>query len=74
MSQSHHRNPDANHHKTPAVIGRPLSPVYTVLRRVPQLTGDPEHAVARGESTGDVVALFYRPEDAREYVQWKNQT
>ena len=42
---------------------------YTIVRRVPQLTGDPEYAVVE-ECSGraEAIALFFADDRAREYV------
>ena len=73
MNQSHERSAGSRQNSAPDVIAHPATPArYHVLRRAPQLTGDPEHAVCRGEQRGEVVALFFSVEAAAEYCGWKN--
>lgn len=45
-------------------------PHYTIVRRVPQLTGDAEWAVIEDGSgkPAEAVALFFSPAKAQEYV------
>ena len=43
---------------------------YIIIRRVPQLEGDPECAVVEdGGGRADVVALFYADRRAVEYIE-----
>lgn len=67
---SHHRSdaPGA-HHNTPAkCLAHAESTDFAVLRRAPQLTGDPEFAVCAGNNC---VALFFTEAEAKLYCRWR---
>ena len=77
MNASHHRraDPGAPHNHKPTLIAKAQPRKFSVLRRAPQLYGDPEHAVAAdGESVAQVLALFFSEDDARAYAAWRNLT
>ena len=62
-------DPDAPHQRASHVIAHAQSREFTVLRRAPQLTGDPEHVVCAGS---DAVAHFFQEADALAYANWRN--
>ena len=49
---------------------------FKVLRRNPQIEGDPTFAVAcSGSGTNaELAALFYSEIDAQDYARWRNRT
>jgi len=68
---SHKRGAGGRQNIRPSVVARSAAGPYRVLHRTPQLPGDPEHAVCRGESSGECVALFFGEQDAAEYCTWQ---
>lgn len=72
MNPSHHRSeePGAEHHSPPVCHAQSQSTKFAVLRRVPQLLYDPEHAVCAGS---EAVALFWNEEAANKYARWRNE-
>ena len=68
----HKRGSGSVRKTTDKVIARHCGGSYSVLRRVPQVYGDPEHAVCRGESIGEIIALFFDAETAAEYCESQN--
>lgn len=72
MTRSHKRGAGGRLNARPSVVGNSPSGSYRILHRTPQMPGDPEHAVCRGEQAGDCVALFFGPTDASDYCKWKN--
>ena len=67
---SHHRSDvPGTHHNTPSkCLAHAESTDFAVLRRAPQLAGDPEFAVCAGNNC---VALFFNEDDARLYARWR---
>lgn len=73
MTNSHKRGKGGRLNRAPVVIAHAQAGRYQVLHRVPQVQGDPEHAVCRGEQSGLIIALFYQAEDAAWYCRWRNE-
>ena len=46
---------------------------FGVVRRVPQLNGEPEWVVYAGERYAESIGHFFSQMDAEQYADWKNQ-
>ena len=70
--KSHKKGAGGRYNRSPHIIIRSPGRTYQVLPRVPQYPGEPEHAVSRGEASGEVVALFFNAVEASNYARWQN--
>ena len=70
--KSHKKGDGSRQNRSPYVLIRPPGRTYQVVHRNPQYPGDPEHAVARGDASGEVIALFFNALEASNYAKWQN--
>ena len=71
MILPHYRSavPGSRHNSPPNCMAHAASTDFKVLRRAPQLAGDPEFVVCAGNNS---VALFFDEEVANAYCLWRN--
>jgi hypothetical protein len=72
VTRYHKRGAGTRLNARPEIVGKAQTGSYSVLRRVPLAIGDPENAVCRVETSGEIVALFWGTTDAVDYCAWKN--
>lgn len=58
-------------HRHPVIppVLTPREKRWILVRRVPQLTGEPEFVVARDTMPAEAIAHFFKVEDARWYIE-----
>jgi hypothetical protein len=61
-------------HQTHSVAAPDKDRRFIVVRRVPQLSGEPEYCVVDDGFHGDAVGLFWNEMDAQAYAAWREKS